>query len=303
MGKRCEHPTCRQRCSNGRVAYNRGQPMSEEQKLKISISRKGKMLGNTFGFKKGQEPWNKGKPHLAGEANPFFGKTHSQEVRAKISEKLRGNPRTKGSFKTGHVPWNKGLAKDTDDRLLKTSRSMKQHIKTCGKHRVNPTWLTPENRRAAKSCAEGCTCKKHLRTSAPWSLGNKHTLGRTPWNKGLTKDTDERVKKYTESLKRHLEACDGGCGGGACNSRSPSGLAWKLVDFLTSAGFDNLVVEAKFGPYSIDALLADEWIAFEADGEYWHSVNRTDYEARDAYLLNEHDLVVVRLTENEIKEF
>ena len=40
----------------------KGSKMSESSKLKISNSRKGKLLWNTNGFKKGMTPHNKGKP-------------------------------------------------------------------------------------------------------------------------------------------------------------------------------------------------------------------------------------------------
>lgn len=54
---------------------------TEETKNKISESRKGKNLGNTHGFVKGNIPWNKGK-------------------------NVRLNPN--GEFKKGLIPWNLG---------------------------------------------------------------------------------------------------------------------------------------------------------------------------------------------------
>jgi hypothetical protein len=196
--------------------------MPEEQKAKVSSSRKGKGLGNTNGFKRGQEPWNKGDgSYMAGELNPYFGKTHSPEVRAKIKAKAIGRP-----------AWNRGL-------------------------KIGPSWQT-----------------------------------------GLTKETDERVARMAEGRNRRLRAGEISLGGKA----NPSSLSWTLVDFLSNAGFDNIVLEEKFGPYSVDVLLADEWLAFEADGEYWHEKNKTDYDARDRYLLENFGLPVVRLAEAEIRE-
>lgn len=80
-----------------------------------------------------------------------------------------------------------------------------------------------------------------------------------------------------------------------------SSLSFKLAGFLNDAGFETIVLEQQFGPYSVDVLLADEWIAFEADGEYWHQANSTDYEARDRWLLDRYDLPVVRLTQAEVE--
>ncbi len=38
-------------------------------------------------------------------------------------------------------------------------------------------------------------------------------VNRIPWNKGLTKEIDERVKKYSEKkrVKRELRFCECGC--------------------------------------------------------------------------------------------
>jgi len=36
----------------------------------------------------------------------------------------------KGNFKYGHTAWNKGLTKETDERLLKTSITMKENLES-----------------------------------------------------------------------------------------------------------------------------------------------------------------------------
>ncbi|KKL61324.1 hypothetical protein LCGC14_2196450 [marine sediment metagenome] len=75
-----------------------------------------------------------------------------------------------------------------------------------------------------------------------------------------------------------------------------------MVDFLVNAGFDIVIPEVQFGGFSVDALLADEWVAFEADGEYWHRNRQENDIARDEYLLKEFNLPVIRLTQVEIGE-
>lgn len=78
----------------------KGEKMSQEQKLKVSHSRKGKGLGNTNGFKKGQT-LRKGIPVLLetrqkmriaklGKPSNKRDKSISTEVRQKISASLKG---------------------------------------------------------------------------------------------------------------------------------------------------------------------------------------------------------------------
>ena len=79
---------------------------------------------------------------LRGKLNPNFGRKCSLKQRKRISKALKGR-----------IPWNKGLIKDTDDRVKRSSRKISN------------------------------SCK-----------------GRTAWNKGLTQETDERIKQSTEKM-------------------------------------------------------------------------------------------------------
>ena len=92
--------------------------------------------------------------------------------------------------------------------------------------------------------------------------------------------------------------CDGSCGSVSCGARpNPSGLAWRAYEAFLR-GFEVVVPEARFGPYSVDFLLAEEWLAVEVDGEYWH--RNKDHSERDEYLLREHGLPVARIAEHEV---
>lgn len=69
----------------GRPHPNKDRPMSEEQKIKISNSQKGKILSEEH-KKKISESISKS---FTGEGNPFYGKTHSDITKKKISDKVR----------------------------------------------------------------------------------------------------------------------------------------------------------------------------------------------------------------------
>lgn len=66
---------------------------------------------------------------LTGSNSTFFGKTHSNETREKLSKKKTGtlNPQY------NKTPWNKGKTRDTDNRV--NEYSLKQKENTYNKHR------------------------------------------------------------------------------------------------------------------------------------------------------------------------
>jgi len=77
-----------------------------------------------------------------------------------------------------HKSWNKGLTKETDKRLMNTSKNLKGKI----------SWskgLTKENNSSLRHMSK--LLKNH-----------------TTWNKGLKKDTDKRVKNSAEKLSKKL---------------------------------------------------------------------------------------------------
>lgn len=82
--------------------------------------------------------------------------------------------------------------------------------------------------------------------------------------------------------------------------QSPTHIEEILVS-LVLFEFPTIVREQKFGKYRVDAYLPEYHLAFEADGVYWHKDTEAD-KTRDAYLLKEHSLTVVRFTERELLE-
>ena len=66
----------------------KGSKQTAEAKRRMSESKKGKLLG---------------------DKNPFYGKTHSEETRIKISEAHKGRPHPMKGKKTGKPAWNRGL--------------------------------------------------------------------------------------------------------------------------------------------------------------------------------------------------
>ena len=168
--------------------------------------------------------------------------------------------------------------------------------------------------------------------SIPWNKGipmreeAKQKLsgskrGTITWNKGLStgplsEETRQKIStalKGRETTPEHRANLSKALKGREITwdlHSSASSLTWKLADFLSKVGFEIVLPEARVGRYTVDVLLAQEWIAFEADGNYWHSdkvlsrkgfnPNRLSDAERDEKILDGFDLPIVRLTEDEV---
>lgn len=112
---------------NKKDAGNKGH-LSEESKLKVSRANKGKKLGplkeetkqKISKALKGRPAHNKGIPML-------------EETKRKLSEANKGKPKPKTMEQIekhrqsmlGHIPWNKGLTKDTSEIIANYSEKLK----------------------------------------------------------------------------------------------------------------------------------------------------------------------------------
>ena len=96
-----------------------------------------------------------------------------------------------------------------------------------------------------------------------------YTTGKTGWNKGLTKDTDERVKKYSSSLKTRYH-----------NDLKPHGCAiWST---------EQRSLEAKqqgFGGYRENAGRSKKFRVMDSYGK--ETVLQSSYELKCSEILNE----------------
>ena len=172
--------------------------MSEEGKQRL-----GKHVNER---QKGIPPWNKG---LTKKTDPRVGKL---------------------GFKPGHAPWNKDkkglqtawnkdLTKETDERVLKMANSKVGHAvspETVEKIRKANTKILNEIRVCAcGECGETFECKVNSTRKfvnrdhyMRWMKNNhidRFDHSNPVWNSGLTKETDERVKKTGEAVGKALK--------------------------------------------------------------------------------------------------
>lgn len=107
-----------------------------------------------------------------------------------------------------------------------------------------------------------------------------------------------RLAKMAESLANHSQDCV--CGAHKIQ-RQGTGIERVLLGTLL-AEFPDVVPQQRFGRWTVDAYIPSLHIAFEADGEYWHSGEFAANDARrDALLYERYGLPIVRLSESELK--
>jgi len=168
-------------------AHLKGRTLSEETKLKISISKKGKTAWNkgramSKATKNKMSLAKKGKYIL--EKNPFYGKTHSEKTRTKISEKLKGKPwkekyirkRIKSMPKgINHYNWKGGVT--STNRKLRNSYKWK-------------TWRNKIFKRDDYTC-QNPNCK-YCANKKGTELHPHHIISLSE-NKSLTFDLDNGI--------------------------------------------------------------------------------------------------------------
>ena len=118
------------------------------------------------------------------------------------------------------------------------------------------------------------------------------------------KQSTSRRRAQSRARRAHIVAAPKGCRCGPCYGRPFPTLIESILREKVLAEFPKVIAEKRFGLYSVDAYLPPPYhLAFEADGEYWHRDSKDYDEARDDYLLIEHDLPVVRMAEVELLKF
>lgn len=176
----------------------------------LSNMTDGGMGGDTFS---GKHHTEKAKKKMSaakkGCKGVFSNKKHTETSKKKMSEARKDvkpwnkglqncySPETLNAMSianSGKVSWNKGLTKEIDKRVcisedtkIKMRKSNKKAMK--GKT-VYSIWVEKYGKEIAD--------KKEKERRYKLSIKGKNKI---PWNKGLTKETDERVLQSSESMK------------------------------------------------------------------------------------------------------
>lgn len=140
----------------GHQGYWKDKKFTEEHRQKIREAGIGRIVSEETKIK------------LRKKRKGYKGHIISQETRKKMRKSLIG------THHKGHTAWNKGLTKETDERVRKYGENER------GRVAPNKDKHPTEETRAKM---------------------RKSQLGHLAWNKGLTKETDERMKRISEKLK------------------------------------------------------------------------------------------------------
>ncbi len=167
--------------------YAIGKKFTKEHRLHLSAS----MCGKGGAFRKGKS------------YEELYGEEKAKEIRQKLSVSAKG-----------HRSWNKGATKESNKSMMKislanrdrccrrendprfvkceicerymksiTTLHLRKHNKTLNEYKV----MFPENE------IFGSAVKQSFLQGPPWNAGLKGAM--VPWNKGLTKDIDDRIKR------------------------------------------------------------------------------------------------------------
>lgn len=212
-------------------------------------------------------------------------------VRNKMDESMKKNKKKRYRFPKGYTPWNKGLTKETDKRLIRTEE-YKKSISGKGnsfygkKHTIKSKNKISRNRIYFKG-KENPSFGKHIwefRENPKGMLGKKNRWGKH------TKEAIEKVKKAR--AKQILPTKD-------------TSIEVKIQNFLKQLGiefFTHQYIKIEHG-YQCDILIPSMNLVIECDGDYWHKypIGRDIDNVRTKELI-EKGFKVLRLWEFEINE-
>jgi len=196
------------------------------------------------------------------------GYKHTEESKKKMSMAHKGQ-----------IPWNKG----------KTGIYSKEHREKISEF-LRKRIYTEETKRKMSEA--------HLGMKKPWAKG--FPKGSIPWNKGLKTGIvpNNAFKKgvYTETMRKGSLA-----GAKTLSERKTTSIEKKVYDELKARGI--LFEKQKIinGKFLIDAYIPSLNLIIEADGDYWHSLDRVKKKdkAENAYLIK-CGYKLLRLSEIEI---
>jgi len=261
--------------------------MSIETREKISIATRGRPKGPMpveTRAKIGQsligKPWDTERKQRY--TSPMFGKTHTAESRAKIKAARALQVMTP-------------MSEDTREKLRVAKIGWNPSVETRKKigdaHRGKAAWN--------KGIACPDDVKEKLRQANLGKKASFETREKLSLFFRNVPRTPEWCQRIAEGKRRHIVAGTD-CAGACCRPKWSNTLLEQALARLLG-DFPHVVQWKRFGHFTVDAYLPHPYhLAFEADG--WHHQFRIERDLeRDQWLLKNHQLIVIRLTTDDLK--
>ena len=223
-----------------------------------------------------------------GEKNSFYGKTHSEESKKKMSLAHKGRRHSmKTEFKKGMIPWNKGKSPSKEsiekrkktiyDRYYSTPEKRlefkKKNIEKSKKIWANPGYRKKQSESHVKYFADPEARKRQSEIIKGAKLVND-----TRFKKGHILSEDS-LQKIRESTLKQYES-------GSFPKQTHTSIEMAIKQELIKRGYvegQDFFHQYKFmNKFMCDFCFPEQRVIIEADGDYWH-VNPIKYANKKLY--------------------
>ena len=183
--------------------------------------------------------------------------------RKSSGKKMKGNKHAQGN-----KPWNKGLTKETDKRLMSISKKSSEQMHREYKSGIRDRFeITKKAHEAVKKYGQ-----PKLRGKPGPMLGRTKANGLFAEHSGFQKGKDNFVNKHPEKHPNYIMAQKG-------HRTQPE----KVMEELLKKNKINYIYNKKIGTYWVDFLLPEKNIIIEVDGHHWH---QKENKKRDDFLIS-----------------
>jgi len=145
----------------------------------------------------GRTSWNKGLTRETDERIPegwSKGLTKETDQRMKeVAKSMKGHKGNAASFKKGHIPWSKGKTGVYSEEILEKMSSSRMGIPT-GRSPMKGKKHSEETKKKMSIAQRNNPMRPHFHK------------GHVPWNKGLTKESSEKMNAISEKQIKILSA-------------------------------------------------------------------------------------------------
>jgi len=246
----------------GRSPANKGKPLSDEHKAKLSTSLKGR------------EAPNKGKPmseeQKAKLSAAHKGQKHTDETKARIGKAAKGNKHS-----VGRTPWNKGVPV-TEEQKTKISATL------TGRHRSTETKAkTAASNRGKKRSPEFSKRMGDLHRGKSHSALAKERMslakkGKPGARTGIPQSPETRKRMSQISLKRWEDMSDEQKAAKVEILRnSTKDITKSMLEEVVALELDAqglvYVRQERIGWYRVDFYIPEQNLIIEAQGCFWHA--------------------------------